>query len=226
MPPKKPVTIEWSSNDFLSKSEKLNVKKRKSPLEVQPAKKKIKVTAVADDETRGHMTLFCKSKSSVEAQQKKNKEKKKVTEPTATASSLSMMIKDGETLVVFDDSVANAKILTLAEQKQLEKRINSSKSGNEPVIFKLQWRDRDGATMIGIVNDKKHTFKLSSKLTEEQTFTVEKRIWLSTKESIASVALHEIKGKTDLLAIVPDYKGTVRLLLNGEVSGTFGLEMK
>ena len=119
-------------------------------------------------------------------------------------------------------------LLTEQEKKELEtkKTFAKKKYGDEPRIFKLQWRDRDSATLIGIVVEKKTNFDLVSKLTEVQSFSVSNSVWFASQESVADIALREIDGKKDLLAVVPDYKGVVRVSLDGDASGAFGLTLK
>ena len=231
MPQNKKSSVSFSSKDFLSESVPKKVtKKRKLPAKDASAivSKKPK-KSVQGNETRGHMTIFFKSNASVEKDLKERKEKNKdAAEPTAAAKSLSVTVKDGETLLAIDGDVVMSHLLTEQEKKELEtkKTFAKKKYGDEPRIFKLQWRDRDSATLIGIVVEKKTNFDLVSKLTEVQSFSVSNSVWFASQESVADIALREIDGKKDLLAVVPDYKGVVRVSLDGDASGAFGLTLK
>ncbi len=233
--------VSFSSSDFLSKSQQKKgtkrkaetVKTKKTPVATpkKPVAKKAKKSIVSDA-TRGHMILFCKSKASVAAELKQKEEKSKaantkVSEPTAAMTTLSITVSSGDTLLVLDGDVVKSRLLTEEENNQIKSKQTFAKKkyGEEPTIYKLQWRDRDGASLLGLFVSKKTTFNLTSKFTETQSFTVKESVWLASKESIGNISLADINGKTDILALVPDYKGVVRLSLDEHVNGTFGLEM-
>ena len=175
------------------------------------------------------MTIFTKSEASVASEQKE-KEKKKgslAQKGMTVANSLSVNIKDGKNLLIIDEKTVFSCLLNNEEHARLQNKKQQAKKkyGEEPSIVKLQWQERESATLVGIYVPKKTNFKISSKLTEPQSFSVDSSVWIASQDSVAKIALCKIDGSNDVLAIVPDYKGVVRVTLDASASGTFGLVM-
>lgn len=230
---KKVEAISFSSKDFLSEPKKTPKKRKSNSNETLPAKK-IKKT----DNERGQMTIFCKSKASFESDLKEKQQKNPDQKQTSSvANSLSVNISGGENLLLVDEKIAFSALLNGSEQEKLQKKISlaTKKYSEKPTIVKLQWQGCESATLIGIFVEKKTNFTLSSKLSEAQSFSVSKSLWIASQSSITKLALEKIDGEKEILAIVPDYKGIVRVSLdnatqaaanNNFATGAFGLSLK
>ena len=195
-------------DDFLTKS-----KKRKPATESSSKKKK---KTGSDEDWRGRMTIVLKSPLS--ATKNDSKKSNLVKESVSTVVS-----GEDDNFLLFDDTILYSRLLSAEEIDLLDSRVSQFEKANKemPVITKLVWRDRDGASLLAKLIDGQKEFQVSSGKTEPQTCTVgksSKRLWLASASSLEKIALANTKG-SDMKCIIPKFKGIVRISVNGEISG-------
>lgn len=193
-----------SVDDFLTKKTK---KRKSAPSDVAKSNKKQKA------DWRGRMTVVCKSSKSIVKNTKKSQ---------LVAESLSLTVGENDNLVIFDDALLKSYLLTQEESQLLDERTAKFESSfkEQPTILKLSWKDRDGASLLG-VKIKERDFSISSSKSDAQTFTLGKksqRLWIASTSSCEKIALSATKG-TQFLSMIPQFKGIVRVSVSGEISG-------
>ena len=201
--------------------------KKAKTVKAEPASS---TTDGAASEWRGRMQVSMKSKKSVAALQAKKGAK---SASKVVAESLSTTIGANDDLLLLSDSLLRSHILTAAESSLLQERANKFVAQHkEPAsVFKLQWRDRAGATLVGVRASKKGaTFDVQSARIEPYQCSLsdgDDLLWLASKSSLEKLALGDIKGNRDsLLCVLPKYKGIVRVTTDGMVGGAQALKIK
>jgi len=174
------------------------------------------------------MTITMKAASSVKKESKTS---------ATTAESLSTTVGDADNLVFFGDSLLHSHLLTADERKLLDERERKfqKKFSEKPAVVKLQWRDRDGASLLGMRachssgGTSGAKFVIESAKTAPQHCTLRKAdsaLWLGAASNLEKIALKTVKGdKDNLLCVVPEYKGVARLSVQGVGSGAHALRV-
>lgn len=215
------------TSDFLTPQVSKNLKKvgvkRKTNDKAHETNKKSK----KDTTWRGTMSIQLKSANSIKEDAKKEKvEKEKKPKSNVVNESLSTTVGTEDNLLFFDATLWPF-LLTTEEVRSLKDRIAKfeKKYNDSPSVLKLSWKDRDGATLLGMSVNSSVT--VESNGTEAQQCKVGKNseVWLATGLSLEKIAVDNIKGEKFTCA-VPKFKGLVRLTINGVGSGANGLQIR